>query len=234
MKTDFGVIVIGGGGSGLAAAVSASENGLEVLVREKRPECGTTTGIAVGSFTGCATSWQRSHGVEDSVAAHLEDVAKFATPELEARNNEALRRLSLCESAATLDWLHGMGIAFQGHNPEPPNRVPRMLNVVPGARAYIATLQTRLLRLGGGSRATVPWKNCCGTRADASLGRGRRRRRVSSIFLPGAELSSRREIMRTLRRSFRNTSTRVLPRSRESIPTPPVTGTASRRRRERS
>lgn len=149
MKTQFDVIVIGGGGSGLAAAVSAAEHGLEVLVLEKRPECGGTTGIAVGSFTGCATALQRSQGIDDSVEAHVEDVAKFAAPELEARNNGPLRRLFLSESAATLDWLHGMGIAFQGPNPEPPNRVPRMHNVVPGAQAYIATLQTRLLRLGG-------------------------------------------------------------------------------------
>lgn len=149
MKTNFDVIVVGGGGSGLAAAVSAMEHGLDVLVLEKRPECGGTTGMAVGSFTGCATNWQRAQGIEDSVAAHVEDVAKFAAPEVEARNNAPLRRLFLSESAATLDWLHGMGIAFQGPNPEPPNRVPRMHNVVPGAQAYIATLQTRLLRLGG-------------------------------------------------------------------------------------
>jgi len=149
MNTDADLIVIGGGGSGLAAAVSAAEEGLEVLVLEKRPQCGGTTGIAVGSFTGCATALQRARGIEDSVEAHLEDVARFARPELEARNHEALRRLFLSESAATLDWLSSLGIAFQGPNPEPPNRVPRMHNVVPGAQAYIATLQARLLRLGG-------------------------------------------------------------------------------------
>ena len=81
--------------------------------------------MAVGSFTGCATTLQRSQGIDDSVAAHVEDVAKFAAPEVEARNNAPLRRLFLSESAATLDWLLGMGLAFQGPNPEPPNRVPR-------------------------------------------------------------------------------------------------------------
>lgn len=156
MKTNFDVIVIGGGGSGLAAAVSAAEHGLDVLVLEKRPECGGTTGMAVGSFTAAATTWQRAHGIDDSVAAHVEDVAKFAAPEVEARNHAPLRRLFLRESAATLDWLQGMGIAFQGPNPEPPNRVPRMHNVVPGAQAYIATLQTRLLRLGGQIRCDSP------------------------------------------------------------------------------
>ena len=163
---DFDMIVIGGGGSGLAAAVSAAEHGLAVLVLEKRPECGGTTAIAVGSFTGCVTTLQRLQGIDDSVAAHAEDAGKFAAPEIEARNHDSLRRFFLSETAATLDWLMEMGITFQGPNPEPPNRVPRMHNVVPGARAYIATLQTRLLRLGGQIR--------CGCSAEALLREGDR------------------------------------------------------------
>ncbi len=166
MRTNFDVIVIGGGGSGLATAVSAAEHGLEVLVLEKRPKCGGTTGIAVGSFTACVTTLQRQRGINDSVAAHVEDVAQFAASDLEARNNGPLRRLFLSESAATLDWLQGMGVAFQGPNPEPPNRVPRMHNVVPGAQAYIATLQKRLMRLGGQilcvSQAQKLLRNCEG------------------------------------------------------------------------
>ncbi len=156
MKTEFDVVVVGGGGSGLAAAVSAAEHGLSVLVLEKRPACGGTTGIAVGSFTGCATTLQRSHGIADSLAAHAEDAGKFAAPEIEARNHSALRRMFLSETAATLDWLMAMDLAFQGPNPEPPNRVPRMHNVVPGAQAYIATLQVRLIRLGGEVRCERP------------------------------------------------------------------------------
>jgi succinate dehydrogenase/fumarate reductase flavoprotein subunit len=145
----FDVIVIGGGGSGLAAAVSAAEHGLGVVVLEKLSVCGGTTGMAVGSLTACNTSLQRAAGISDSVADHAVDVTKFAAVEVEARNNAPLRQMFLSESAATLEWLRGMGIVFQGPNPEPPNRVARMHNVVPGAQAYIATLQARLLRLGG-------------------------------------------------------------------------------------
>jgi succinate dehydrogenase/fumarate reductase flavoprotein subunit len=42
-----------------------------------------------------------------------------------------------------------MGLNFYGPNPEPPNRVPRMHNVIPGAKAYITALQARLIKLGG-------------------------------------------------------------------------------------
>ena len=40
----------------------------------------------------------------------------------------------------------GLGLKFHGPNPEPPNRVPRMHNVVPNAKAYIAVLQRNAIR----------------------------------------------------------------------------------------
>lgn len=146
---NYDVIIVGGGGSGLAAGVSAAEHGASVLVLEKLPELGGSTGIAVGSYTANRTAWQRNAGVQDSLEEHAVDAGKFAPPEIEARNNAELRRWFLSLGAETLDWLASMGLAFQGPNPEPPNTKPRMHNVVPGAKAYIAALQSRLLRLGG-------------------------------------------------------------------------------------
>ncbi len=141
--------MIGGGGSGLAAAVSAAEGGCSVLLLEKQPQLGGTTGIAVGSFTANCTGMQAAEGIDDSLEHHAEDAGGFAPVDIEARNNAALRRWFLSHTAETLDWLRGIGLAFHGPSPEPPNRVPRMHNVVPNAKAYIARLQARLLRLGG-------------------------------------------------------------------------------------
>jgi fumarate reductase flavoprotein subunit len=149
MNTNYDVIVVGGGGSGLAAAVSAAENGARVLLLEKNPQLGGTTGIAVGSFTANRTAMQRGGGIEDDLDWHSQDAGKFAPPEIEARNNHSFRRFFLSHGADTFDWLVSMGLSFYGPSPEPPNRVPRMHNVVPNAKAYIATLQARLLRLGG-------------------------------------------------------------------------------------
>lgn len=145
----YDVIVIGGGGSGLAAATSAAECGLRVLLLEKQAELGGTTGIAVGSFTASGTRLQRRHGVDDNAGDHDVDAGKFAPSEVEARNHAQLRRFFLAHAAETLDWLTDLGLAFHGPSPEPPNRVPRMHNVVPNAKAYIAALHARLLRLGG-------------------------------------------------------------------------------------
>jgi succinate dehydrogenase/fumarate reductase flavoprotein subunit len=149
MKTQFDVIVVGGGGSGLAAAVSAAEHGADVLLLEKQAALGGTTGIAVGSFTANRTRLQTRNGIDDSPAAHNEDAGLFPAADIEARNNDELRRFFLSHAADTLHWLMDMGLSFHGPNPEPPNRVPRMHNVVPGAKAYVATLHARLIKLGG-------------------------------------------------------------------------------------
>jgi fumarate reductase flavoprotein subunit len=145
----YDAIVIGGGGSGLAAAASAAERGLRVLVVEKRPQLGGTTGIAVGSFTAAGTRLQKARDLSDNPRDHAADAARFAPPEIEARNHAALRQFFLAHAADTFAWLETLGVAFHGPSPEPPNRVPRMHNVVPNAKAYIAALQARLLRLGG-------------------------------------------------------------------------------------
>jgi len=152
----YDVIVVGGGGSGLAAAVAAAEQGAQVLLLEKTSHLGGTTGIAVGSFTANRTVHQRRAGIDDNADDHEADAAQFGPSEVQAQNNGPLRRFFLERAAETLDWLLGMGLRFYGPSPEPPNRVPRMHNVVPNAKAYIATLQSRLLRLGGQIECEAP------------------------------------------------------------------------------
>ena len=120
-----------------------------MVVVEKQPQLGGTTGIAIGSFTANRTAQQRRNGIADSLDDHVADAGMFADPRIEARNNDALRRYFLAHAADTLDWLGRLGLVFHGPSPEPPNRVPRMHNAVPNAKAYIAALQSRLLRRGG-------------------------------------------------------------------------------------
>lgn len=145
----YDVIVVGGGGSGLAAAARSAELGLSVVLLEKQPRLGGTTGIAVGSFTANSTRHQQRSGISDGLDAHAEDAGQFAEPEIEARNNDVLRRFFLSQAGESLEWLAGMGLVFHGPTAEPPNRVPRMHNVVPNAKAYIAALQSLVLRHHG-------------------------------------------------------------------------------------
>ncbi len=149
MQKLFDVIVVGGGGSGLATAVSAAQKGASVIVFEKRPELGGSTGIAIGSFTANRTVYQRKEGIEDHPDDHEKDAGLFGAAEIQARNNSHMRRFFLEHSADSLEWLMEMGLSFYGPSPEPPNRVPRMHNVIPNAKAYIAILQSRFITLGG-------------------------------------------------------------------------------------
>jgi len=155
-KTQFDVIVVGGGGSGLACAMAAAQGGADVLLLEKRPKLGGATGLAIGSFTANRTALQRKAGIDDNPDAHEEDAAKFGPPAYQAKNNHALRRFFFDHGADTLEWMGRLGLSFYGPSPEPPNRVPRMHNVVPNAKAYIAAFQLGLLRAGGTILCNAP------------------------------------------------------------------------------
>jgi succinate dehydrogenase/fumarate reductase flavoprotein subunit len=143
------VIVVGGGGSGLAAAVEAAQAGARVLLLEKTPALGGTTMRSVGSVTATGTPHQRAAGIADNTQGHFEDMVLFADQRgLAERDNPALRRLLVDESPGMVEWLSGMGVVFFGPMPEPPHRLPRMHNVLPHSRSYIHHLAKRARSLG--------------------------------------------------------------------------------------
>jgi fumarate reductase flavoprotein subunit len=117
------------------------------MLAEKESELGGTTALSVGSLTAAGTRFQRRAGITDSVDAFVEDMEKF-DPDLLAGDNPALRRLLANEANRTLEWLESLGVAFTGPYPEPPHRVPRMHNVIPNSRAYVARLAAAARRLG--------------------------------------------------------------------------------------
>lgn len=143
------VVVVGGGGAGLAAALEAARAGRQVLLLEKNPRLGGTTRLSVGSISACCTPQQQHHGIKDSPQEFFEDIGLFNQQrDLNTRDNEQLRRLLTEESGPTLQWLMDLGLVFFGPMPEPPNRYPRMHNVMPNASAYIYIF-TRHLRQRG-------------------------------------------------------------------------------------
>jgi len=148
------VIVIGGGGSGLAAAIEAAAVGRRVLLLEKAPRLGGTTAWSVGSISATLSPQQIARGIKDTPHDHFEDMQKFAV-HLKATDNDDLRRILTSEVPATLRWLMGFGVEFYGPMPEPPHRRPRMHNVVPNSRAYIAVCARQARRLGVDIRVDV-------------------------------------------------------------------------------
>jgi succinate dehydrogenase/fumarate reductase flavoprotein subunit len=145
LETD--VLVLGGGGTGLAAAVSAAEQGAQVMLAEKCKAPGGTTGLSIGSITACCTSYQARHGIIDSPEALFEDMATF-NGELDQYDNKELLRVLIREGGATIEWLRSLGFEFVGPSLEPPHRVPRMHNVIPNAVAYPFLFQRAAARKG--------------------------------------------------------------------------------------
>jgi len=144
-RLEADVVVIGGGGSGLAAALTAARAGLHVVVIEKGASCGGTTGISVGSITVNRSPLQHARGIVDNPDDHFEDMGKFAGP-LGLRDNLALRRIYVDGIAETFDWLLELGVVFDGPFEEPPHRVPRMHLALPNAGSYIRRLLKALNR----------------------------------------------------------------------------------------
>lgn len=151
---DKDIVVVGGGGSGLAAAVSAAEAGARVLVIEKNAECGGTTACSIGSISATGTVYQKRLKIVDNKDDHYEDMALFPARDGEDRadkvrpDNDVLRRILVDEVPQTFQWLYDMGIEFFGPNEEAPHRVPRMHNVMPTSRSYIYHLEKRARALG--------------------------------------------------------------------------------------
>ena len=74
------VLVVGGGGSGLMAAVEAAEAGARVILAEKLSGLGGATGMAVGSISASGTALQAAAGIRDNADSHFNDLLKFIPP----------------------------------------------------------------------------------------------------------------------------------------------------------
>ena len=99
------VVVIGAGGAGLSAAVSAADAGMNVLVLEKMPMVGGNTNYATGGLNAAETAQQTAKEIEDSVELYIQDTMKGG----KELNNPELVQVLAENSADTVAWLTEMG-----------------------------------------------------------------------------------------------------------------------------
>lgn len=102
------ILIIGGGGAGLAAAARASRLGAKVLLCEKMPAIGGNTRIASGYITGVWPKYQIPHEIRDSVEKYREAITENAGP---GADPARIARLADA-STATLEWLEAIGLRF--------------------------------------------------------------------------------------------------------------------------
>ncbi|MFZ3120085.1 MAG: FAD-dependent oxidoreductase [Variovorax sp.] len=129
------VLVVGGGASGLSAAIEAARAGASTLLLEKCDTLGGSSGLSVGSINAAGSAHQRRSGILDSPDAHFADMDHYTAGYAPQENHE-LRRLLVDNAAGTLAWLDSLGLSFFGPTADPPNRQPRMHNVLPNSKAY--------------------------------------------------------------------------------------------------
>ncbi len=99
------VIVIGSGGAGMTAAITAFDAKAKVVVLEKMPITGGNTQLAAGGMNAAETVFQKKRGIQDTVKIMYDDTYKggknLARPELV----EILAR----SSSSSIDWLTSIG-----------------------------------------------------------------------------------------------------------------------------
>ena len=143
----FDVVVVGGGGAGLAAAIEAREARARVVLLEKNDKLGGSTAWSVGSITTTGSPHQQRAGIQDTPDDHFRDMLLFAG-DIAGRDNDELRRILCDEIPETFRWLLALGVRFFGPMPEPPHTQPRMHNVLPNSRSFIHHLERRARNVG--------------------------------------------------------------------------------------
>lgn len=106
LKEDYDIVIIGAGGAGMAAAISAKESGANPVIFEKMPIAGGNTMKASAGMNASETKFQEKEGIKDSNDLFYEETLVGG----KETNNKELLRYFVDHSASAIDWLDSMGI----------------------------------------------------------------------------------------------------------------------------
>lgn len=106
---EAGVVIIGAGGAGLAAACEAAQAGDDVLVLEALMNYTmSNTSLSAGMYQAGGTSVQAAADIEDTT----DDYEKLLEVLGDGYDDPALRKVYAQNVAPTLEWLIGLGASF--------------------------------------------------------------------------------------------------------------------------
>ena len=103
------ICIVGGGPTGLAAAVQAAEDGAEVLVIEKAAAVGGAANMGMGPL-GIGTKYQRRDMQDITVEKAFDMIMTYTHYMVDAR---VVKRY-FEQSAETIEWLEDKGVEFEG------------------------------------------------------------------------------------------------------------------------
>ena len=107
---DADVVVIGGGGSGLATAIAAYQAGAKkVIVVEKLGYLGGSTNVSEGALNAVDPKRQGKQGIEDSFEKFYDQTMKGG----HNKGNPELVKYLTQNSMKSVEWLESMGVKFK-------------------------------------------------------------------------------------------------------------------------
>ena len=147
MSTD--VVVVGAGGAGLAAALTAAQNGTDVVVLEKMAMVGGASSMAGGGTNATGSQWQQSYGIEDSPEAYFMDIMENGHFFSDART----LWLYANTQGAAFDWLvaeDGAALPYVNSQPSPSaeHSYGRTFSPEGGGAGVVSALQQKVTDLG--------------------------------------------------------------------------------------
>jgi len=115
------VAIVGGGGTGLCAALAVRDSGVEALVVERDHRPHGTTSMSTGLIPAAGSKAQRTRGIKDSADLFASDIMA----KTKGKVDKDLVHVLAKESARTIDWLmedHAIdlslveGFTYPGHS----------------------------------------------------------------------------------------------------------------------
>ena len=128
------IVIIGSGGAGLAAAVTAADKGAKVILLEKNRNSGGNSAMAEGLF-GSESPLQRRMGVD----ARRDDLFNKAMEYSHWKINPRIVRAFVDKSGDTIKWLEEKGLQFY-LDPLYPDQVPLVFHCLKEGGAAIVDI----------------------------------------------------------------------------------------------
>ncbi|WP_320047191.1 flavocytochrome c [uncultured Ilyobacter sp.] len=109
-KEEFDVVIVGAGGAGLAASISAAKKGASVVVLEKTAAVGGNTLVSMGGINIPGNAAQRLKKLNDSHEIYFNDALTGGDGE----NNQELLKILSENALPTYEWLkEDVGVEFK-------------------------------------------------------------------------------------------------------------------------
>jgi fumarate reductase flavoprotein subunit len=136
MKAD--IVIIGCGGAGLPAALTASDKGLNAVVLEKRGVLGGNALMAEGFFAAESPAQKRL-----LIDAKKDELFKTALDYAHYKVDPRILRVFIDRSGDTVRWIEEKGYKFERIVPFYPNQAPLVWHIVEGHGATLVKIFER-------------------------------------------------------------------------------------------